>query len=96
VCVYVEDLSHDAVLAASMLLVVVGTTINTSPSHPASDLSASVTRWLGWAEQRPSCMLCLLHALLAKLSPQILTRVVFQEEPLLLAMFSVLCQLCDR
>ena len=97
VCTFIEDSSHDVVLAASMLLVVVGSTVHASPSPLlAGHLSTSVNLWLGLVERRPSSMLCLLHALLAKLSPRSLTGIIFKDEPLFLAMFSMLCQLYDR
>lgn len=76
-----------------MLLVVIG---NITWSSPVEDSSSTLVRWLAMVEQTPSYTLCLLHAVLAKLPPAVLTGANLKEKPLLLAVFFYLNELFDK
>lgn len=93
---FTEGLSHDPVMAAAMLLVVVERVFMTSPSFQLDCLSSSVCRWLSLVEQKPFSKLCLHHAFLAKFPSEVLIEMKFKGEPFLLAVFSSLCDLFER
>lgn len=78
-----------------MLLVVVGNITASSLQHPLHTFTVSIHRWVTMDGLSLFSKLSLCHAFLAKLSTRMLTSVTFEDKPLLLTIFSSVCDLFD-
>ena len=78
-----------------MLLVVVSNILCSTTTDPLHENREFVNRWISHITLKPFPKLALCYALLAKLSTEVLRGVVIGGEPLLLALFPIVCDLFD-
>ena len=77
------------------MLVVLSNAIQSAAAEPLLARLELVQRWLSHSTIKPFPKLALCHAFLAKLPLPVLVGVVLEGEPLLSALFPVVCNLFD-
>ena len=87
------DLPHDAIVSAAMLMVVASNILNSASKESYAEY---INGWLTRERWMPFPKLAVCHALLAKIPSSLLLAVSLgREEPLILDLFPMLCQLFD-